>query len=196
MAAGISSAGASQSGDMMHDLKSGKLLGASPKKQLKAQLVGIAAGVLFVVPIFYLFTQAYELGGDQLPAPAVMSWKGVAEVMSQGIDSLPQYAGWAVLGGLLFGTLIPVLRKFKPSVAPYLPSGLAFGIAFIVHAYYSLTMFMGALLLIWWKKAKPKQAERFVFAVACGLVAGEGLMGIVNAGLTMLGVEPFSWAKF
>lgn len=63
MAAAITGAGASQAADMMQDLKTGRLLGASPRRQFVAQLWGIAAGVLFCVPAYLLVTRAYPIGG-------------------------------------------------------------------------------------------------------------------------------------
>jgi uncharacterized oligopeptide transporter (OPT) family protein len=60
----------SQAGDMCQDFKTGHLLGTSPRKQLMAQLVGVPFGALIAVPIFALFTAAYPLGSNQLPAPA------------------------------------------------------------------------------------------------------------------------------
>jgi uncharacterized oligopeptide transporter (OPT) family protein len=108
--------------------------------------------------------------------------------MSKGFDSLPPFAIEAIIGGLIFGGLIPVIRKAFPKIAPYTPSGLAFGIAFIVPAFYSITMFLGSMALLVWMKSNKEGCERFVFAVACGLVAGEGLAGIVNAVLTILGI--------
>ena len=188
MAASISGAGASQAGDMMQDLKTGKLLGASPRKQLKAQLMGIPAGCVFAVLIFHLFNEVYEFGGKDYPAPAAFAWKAVAELMAKGFDALPPMAGWAMLFGGLFGAGIPILRKVFPKAAPYLPSGLAFGIAFIVQAFYSVTMFIGLLAYLAWKKRNPKAAAVFVFAVASGLIAGEGLMNIVKGILTFLKV--------
>lgn len=183
MCAGITGAGASQAGDMMHDLKSGYLLGASPRGQFKAQLCGIAAGVLFGVPIYLLYDSVYDIGGEtsKLGAPAAVAWKAVAEVLSKGFDELPQHADMAILGGLLFGALIPIIRKLIPKVAPYTPSGLAFGIAFIVQPYFSIPMFLGSMALVIWRNVKPEHCTRFVFAVACGLIAGEGVGGFVNA---------------
>lgn len=267
MAAGIAGAGASQAGDMMQDLKTGKLLGASPRAQFKAQLLGIPFGVVGAVLAFWVFSNQFKpftvdqcevvkpafvsklaeerttlleeavsldaagkakaatakrdlaanksldkLGLDDftakecekpkpehetfykikqkkaLPAPAVKAWKAVAQVVSKGLDQLPKKAHWGALFGLLFGILIPVLRKVFPKASPYLPSGLAFGIAFIVPAFYSITMFLGAMVLSMWRKANPTQAEMLVFPVACGLIAGEGLMGIVNGILAILGI--------
>lgn len=190
MAASISGAGASQAGDMMQDLKTGHLLGASPRKQLIAQLCGIPAGCIFAVLIFYLFKSQYEFGGTDYPAPAAFAWKAVAELMSKGFGALPTNAVWGMVGGAIFGTAMPICKKVFPKSAPYLPSGLAFGIAFIVQAFYSITMFIGLLVYLLWKKKKPKAAELFVFAVASGLIAGEGLMNIVKGLLTFFKVSP------
>ena len=183
MCAGITGAGASQAGDMMHDLKTGYLLGASPRKQFKAQLCGIAAGVVFGVPIYLLYDSVYNIGApdSKLGAPAAVAWKAVAEVLSKGFEHLPAHAEWAIIGGLIFGAIIPIIRKIAPKIAPYTPSGLAFGIAFIVQPYYSIAMFLGSMALVAWRNVKPEHSKRFVFAVACGLIAGEGIGGFVNA---------------
>ena len=188
MAAAITGAGASQAGDMMQDLKTGHLLGASPRKQFIAQLFGICAGVLFVVPVYNIFTAGYELGGDKLPAPAAMAWKAMAELLAKGLDALPPQAGMAVLVATIVGIAIPLLRKVD-GIKDWIPSGLAMGIAFIIPAYYSLVMFYGMVAWFIWKRSNPTAVEKFNFALASGLVAGEGLMGIVNAVLTILGVE-------
>jgi uncharacterized oligopeptide transporter (OPT) family protein len=184
MAAAITGAGASQAGDMMQDLKTGHLLGASPRKQFLAQLVGIAAGVIFCIPIYKLFDTVHDIGdleGD-FPAPAAHAWKAMAELLSQGFDALPPMATYAVAGGLAFGALMSVLNKHGPKVIrPYLPSGLAFGIAFIVPAYYAVAMFLGSLVLVIWQKTSASSAKKLSFAVASGLVAGEGLMGVVTS---------------
>lgn len=189
MAAAITGSGASQAGDMMQDLKTGYLLGASPRGQFKAQLIGILAGVLFCVPIYLLFDTAYDIGGEKLPAPAAHAWKAMAVLLSKGFGALPHNAPLAVGAGAAFGSLMAVVNKLGPkALTKWLPSGLAFGIAFIVPAYYSVAMFIGAVLFQLWTSRDPDGAKRLGFSVASGLIAGEGLMGIVNAGLTLLGV--------
>ena len=191
MAAAITGAGASQAGDMMQDLKTGYLLGASPKKQFKAQCFGIFAGVFFAVPIYKLFDRAYTIGEGNIPAPAAHAWKAMAQVLSQGLNALPAHALEAVALACLLGAILPILKKVK-SLAPYLPSGLAMGIAFIVPAYYSVAMCVGSLFLVYWLKKNRSQCEALAIAVASGLVAGEGLMGVVTAVLTILGVPTLS----
>ncbi len=187
MAAGITGAGASQSGDIMHDLKAGRLLGATPRKQFIAQLFGIGAGVFFCVPAYLLVTKAYEIGGTQLPAPAAQAWRAMAELLAKGFDALPPMATTAVVYGVIFGALLPILRRSK-ALAPYVPSGLAFGIAFIIPAFYAIPFFIGAMGLVIWRRLSPNTAERLAFAVASGCIAGEGLFGIVKAAMTLLGV--------
>ncbi|MFK7930978.1 MAG: OPT family oligopeptide transporter, partial [Myxococcota bacterium] len=202
MAAAITGSGASQAGDMMQDLKTGYLLGASPRKQFLAQLVGIAAGIIVCVPAYLLFDAAYDIGGvnqdienplKALPAPAAHAWKGFAELLSNGIDSLPEGALYAVFAGLALGVVLPILRLVLPKAAKgWVPSGLAMGIAFIVPAYYCIVMFIGSMFLVGWQRVNKKGAAAMAFAVASGLVAGEGLMGIVSAILQILGV-PNLW---
>jgi len=187
MSAAIAGAGASQAADMMQDLKTGHLLSASPRAQFKAQLVGILAGVFFCVPIYKLFDTAYDIGSAELPAPAAHAWKAMAELLSQGLEALPPHSETAVAIGFLVGILIPVLRKYS-RLGYFLPSGMAFGIAFIVPAYYSIAMFIGSILLVIWQKKRPASADMLAFPVASGLIAGEGLMGIVAAILTLLGL--------
>jgi putative OPT family oligopeptide transporter len=187
MAAGITGAGASQSADMMQDLKAGRMLGAAPRKQFIAQLFGIAAGVVFCVPVYYFLTGAYDIGGDKLPAPAALAWKAMAEVLTQGLGALPPNAAPAALGGILFGASLPLLRKSN-KLAPYVPSGLAFGISFIIPAYYAMVIFFGSMALVLWRYLNPESVKRLSFAVASGFIVGGGLMGLVKAGMTLLGV--------
>lgn len=191
MSAGITNGGASQAGDMMQDLKTGYLLGASPRKQLVAQLIGVIAGVIFVIPVYRLFTKVHELGSDDVPAPAAMAWKAMAELLTKGLSALPPHAGLAVAIAATVGIILPILRRIE-SIKPYVPSGLAIGIAFIVPAFNSLVMFFGLVIWLVWKWGWPDSAEKYTFAVASGLIAGEGLIGIVRAGLSMAGVQPLT----
>ncbi len=191
MAAAITGGGASQAADMMQDLKTGHLLGASPRKQLVAQLVGNCAGVLFAVPAYMLITSGYELGGTDLPAPAAQAWKAMAELLAEGFEALPQMAPQALLIAACIGAVLPLLRR-SPTLRPYIPNGLALGIAFIIPPYYSLVMFYGLVAWYIWRWINPAAVEKLSYAVAAGLIAGEGLMGIVNAALTILGVKPLT----
>ncbi|MBR9804093.1 OPT family oligopeptide transporter [bacterium] len=187
LAAAITSGGASQAADMMQDLKTGKLLGASPRKQFFAQLAGICVGILFAIPVFYLFTTAYELGSEELPAPAALAWKAMAELLNQGPEALPPFAIQAIVIASIAGFVLAGLQRIS-AIKSYVPSGLALGIAFIIPAFYSLVMFYGLVVWLIWRAISPGSADKFTYAVASGLIAGEGLMGIVNAILTLMDI--------
>lgn len=189
MSAAITGAGASQAADMMQDLKTGYLLGASPKKQFKAQCLGIFVGILFAIPIYKLFDSAYTIGDEAIPAPAAHAWKAMAELLSVGVEAMPTHSFKAVIIACIVGVVLSLLKKVE-GLRNYLPSGLAMGIAFIVPAYYSIAMCVGSIALIMWQKKNADHCKAFAFSVASGLVAGEGLMGIITAALTLLGIKP------
>lgn len=188
MAAAITGAGAAQAADMMQDLKTGRLLGASPRKQFFAQLIGIAAGVFFCVPAYMLFKSAYEIGGEKMPAPAAHAWRAMAEVLAKGFEALPPGALEIAFIALCAGALLPVLRRINV-IKTWVPSGLAMGIAFIIPAFYSLALFLGVAVWMVWRAVSPSSNKKLDFAVASGLLVGESLMGILNAGLTIGGID-------
>jgi len=196
MGAAITGSGASQAADMMQDLKTGRMLGAMPRKQILAQFFGIAAGILVVVPIYALFDTVHDIGGAEsdYPAPAAHAWRAMAEVLGQGFDALPTGAEIAALAGLAFGAMVPIVRKFAGPYGKYVPSGLAFGIAFIVPAKYPLAMFLGSMMLVAWRKLTPLMCAALVFAVASGLIAGDGVTNVLTALLELLG-QWMGWVK-
>jgi OPT family oligopeptide transporter len=189
MAAAITAGGASQAADMMQDLKTGYLLNASPRKLLLAQLGGVVSGVIFAVPVFIILTSVWELGGTQLPAPAGFAWKAMAELLKEGLDALPPHAELVSAVAAVFGAMLPCLRRFA-AIQPYVPSGLAFGIGFITPPDAPICMMLGLVILVVWKFINSKSAENLNYAVASGLIAGEGLMGIVIALLALLEIGP------
>jgi uncharacterized oligopeptide transporter (OPT) family protein len=195
MAAAVTGAGASQAADMMQDLKTGRMLGASPRKQMIAQCFGILAGIPIVCGVYKIFEATQDIGGatSQYGAPAAHAWKAVAEVMSNGIGSMPPGTQTAAIFGLALGILFPLIRKFSPKrVKSYIPSGLAFGIAFIVMPYDSMTMFIGSMLYLVWRMCSPKQCAALMFAVASGLLVGEGVVNVLTSGTELV----LSYADF
>jgi len=191
MAAGITSAGASQAGDMMQDLKTGRMLGAAPRKQFIAQCLGILSGIPIATGVYTLYSNVYDIGFDEVnaPAPAAHAWKAMSELLAKGFEALPQGAGLAVAIAGIVGLLLPVVRKILPEAQRGLvPSGLAMGIAFIVPAYYSVAIFLGCVVFGIWKRRSPEQHAGLAFAVASGVVAGDALMNIPKAVLSYLNV--------
>ncbi|KAK3254676.1 hypothetical protein CYMTET_36117 [Cymbomonas tetramitiformis] len=186
MTAAVAAAGASQAGDLCQDFKTGLLLRTSPRKQFLAQLVGIPIGVAVSVPIYKLYEVAYSFGSHELPAPAAQAWKAVAQVLSEGPHALPPHAISALLAGLAVGAILPILTVLvNQQWRPYFPSGTAVGIAFIVVPEQSVAIFHGAMIVVIWRYFHASNCDRDSFCVASGLLAGAGIMGVVNAVLTL-----------
>jgi uncharacterized oligopeptide transporter (OPT) family protein len=167
------------------------MLKVSIRKQVFAQLIGVIAGVFASAAVYRLLTAAYEVPGEDLPGPAVLTWYTMAKVLGEGIQvtfsKLPG-ALWAAAAGGLLGIVITLLGKVK-SVKKWLPSPVAFGIAFVVPAFNSITMWMGAIIIYMIERKNPDWVERYSPSLASGLIAGEGLMMVVIAVLLIMGVK-------
>lgn len=182
MAAAITAAGASQAGDLMHDLKAGYMLKVSIRKQVITQLIGVIVGVFAAAATFRVLTVVYEIPGREFPGPAVFAWYKMAEILAVGLDALPAGALWGAAVGGLLGIALPLLGKFGPKwVKRWLPSPVAFGIAFMVPAVYAIGMWLGAVLTQWYNKRHPVRVEKYGAALASGFIAGEGLMMVAFA---------------
>jgi OPT family oligopeptide transporter len=189
MTANITAGACSHAGDLLTDLKSGYLLGAKPRQQFLAQFFGVLAGTVAVVPVFFLLVpDASVLGTDQWPAPAAQVWRGVAELLAKGVSALHPTARIGLVIGSLVGIAIPLLELAFPKAKKFIPSATGLGLAFTITGYYSISMFIGALLALALHKAKPKMAEEYVVPVSSGIIAGESLMGVLIALLVVAGV--------
>jgi OPT family oligopeptide transporter len=189
MTANITAGSCSHAGDLLTDLKSGYLLGAKPRQQFIAQFFGVLAGAVVVVPVFFLLVpDASVLGTDKWPAPAAQVWRGVAELLAKGVSALHPTARIGLLIGALVGIILPLLEMAFPKAKKFIPSPTGLGLAFTITGYYSVSMFLGALLALGLHKARPKMAEEYVVPVSSGIIAGESLMGVLIALLVVAGV--------
>ncbi|HNT26956.1 MAG TPA: OPT family oligopeptide transporter [bacterium] len=178
MAASITADAAGASADLLTGLKCGYLLGANPRKQFLAQFIGVFAGTLVVVPVFYIIVPGPEVLGTQMfPAPAAQIWASVAKLLSEGLDALSISIRWSILAGAIVGVVIPLIDRFLPKLSRFTPSAMGIGLAFTVPFAMCLSMFFGALivLIISWKK---KDWEERIVPAASGLIAGESLAGV------------------
>ena len=113
------------------------------------------------------------------PAPAVATWKAVAETLTSGLGSISQDIRWGMLAGALVGVVLGALEGMATaSRLRWLPGSAALGLAFIIPASISLMMAFGALLAWLFSARWGGLAERFVIVAAAGLVAGESMAGI------------------
>jgi uncharacterized oligopeptide transporter (OPT) family protein len=185
--ANVAGGAAGQSADLLNDFKVGHAIGAPPQPQVVAQFFGILTGSL-VGSLVYLRLvpdPAKMLITDEWPAPAAATWKVVAETLSTGIASIPQSA---VLAVAIAGTVGIAASAIEHRYGPrWLPSMPALGLAMVIPASLSITMFFGSLIAVGMQRWQPTLAQRFLIAAASGLIAGESLSGVARALLGILG---------
>ena len=179
MAASITAGASAHSADLLTDLKSGYLLGGNPRKQTISQLFGVLAGTLVCVPVYAIVVTPEKLGSDELPAPAAKVWQAVAEMFAKGVGALPPHTGKAILIGALIGIMLTLLEEFLPArYRRWVPSPTGLGIAGVIPAFNSLSMFAGAVIASIVARYDAKVDEQYTIPVASGLIAGESLMGV------------------
>lgn len=186
MAAGVTAGAAASAADLLTDLKAGHLLGADPRRQFFAQALGVLVGVLVVVPVFryVLVPDVSALGTAQWPAPAARIWASVATLVGQGLGALPRGALVAVLVATVVATALVAAERLRPSWRAWLPSPTGLGLAFVMPATNAISFFIGGLIAQRVVARRPASMATTVIPIASGLIAGESLMGIVEALLT------------
>lgn len=190
MAANVTGGIGLHAADLLTTLKTGWLLGASPRVQFYAQLFGVAAGAAVVVPAFnILIPDPSVLGSTDWPAPSCVVWAGVSQAFADGLDKLGLEAQRGILVGLGLGAALALAEKLAPKRArAWVPSPAGLGIAMVVPGANSVAMFLGALAAFLLQRWRPDGAGRYVTPVASGLIAGESLMGVGVALLVVAGV--------
>ncbi|PQZ85297.1 MULTISPECIES: OPT family oligopeptide transporter [Pseudomonas] len=190
MSANTAGGAAGQCTDLMNDFKVGKAIGATPHKQVIAQVLGIFIGSIVGVFAYLALIPDPQsmLLTEEWPAPAVATWKAVAMTLSHGLDSLSASIRWAIAIGGVVGIVLGVLDSTLPAHrARYLPSAAALGLAFVLPASVSLMMALGAILT-WLVSCRwPSITERFAITAAAGLIAGESVTGVGASLWAMLG---------
>ncbi len=190
MSANVTGGAASQTGDLLHDMKTGLLLGASPRRQAIAQFFGTLSGALIGSAAYLVLVRDAKtmLLTDEWPAPAVASWKAVAELFAKGLAAMPPGALTAMWIGAVAGIVLAILEKrLPPALAKWVPSPSSMGLGFVIPAYQGFSMLLGASLALLVGKRSPTWAERFLIVLASGFIAGESLTGVGIALHKMLG---------
>ncbi len=190
MTANITGGAAGQCADMMHDLKTGALVGATPRLQIYAQALGVLTGSLAGAAVYLILVPdpAGMLMTPEWPAPAVATWKAVAEVLSAGLSAIPEGAVPAMAIAAVLGLILGAADRLLPEqAARFLPSAPAAGVAFVIPAWNSISLCLGAVIAGLAMRLRPGWTERYGTALAAGLVAGESLIGVGLALARMAG---------
>ncbi|MGI5963939.1 MAG: OPT family oligopeptide transporter [Lawsonibacter sp.] len=167
-------------GDTSQDLKTGFLVGATPRKQQIGELIGVVVSAVAIGAILYLLSMAWGgYGTDALPAPQAMLMKMIVEGVMGG--NLP----WnLVFAGVFIAIVVEVLG------IPVLP----FAIGLYLPIYLSVPMMLGGALRWFLEKRKYTSEKDRTNTVqsgvlySSGLIAGEGIVGILLAVLAIIPV--------
>ena len=168
------------SGDTSQDLKTGYLLGATPKKQQIGEIIGVVASALAIGGTLYLLDAAWGFGGEELSAPQASLMKMIIEGVME--NNLP----WGlVFTGVFIAVVIEVLG------IPVLP--FAIGVYLPVHL--NACIMVGGIVRLFFdrmKKREEAEKNRIVndgILFCSGMIAGEGLVGILLALFAVFGID-------
>ena len=166
-------------GDTSQDLKTGYLLGATPKKQQMGELVGVVASALAIGGTLFLLDTAWGFGSDELAAPQATLMKLIIEGVMEG--NLP----WAlVFTGVFISVAIELIG------IPVLP----FAIGIYLPVQLNACIMVGGLIRLGLDKMKKEEEEKAKIVndgilFCSGMIAGEGLVGILLALLAVFGLD-------
>ena len=166
-------------GDTSQDLKTGYLLGATPKKQQIGEVVGVIAAAFAIGGTLYLLDSAWGFGSEQLGAPQATLMKLIIEGVMEG--NLP----WALV---FIGVFIAVVVEVVG--IPVLP----FAIGVYLPVQLNACIMVGGLIRLALDKLKRNEEEKKAIVndgilFCSGMIAGEGLVGIVLALLAVFGID-------
>ncbi len=155
-----------QATDLMLDLKTGYLVGATPRKQQIAQLLGTWLGPIVIMILIYVLHDAYKLGSERLPAPQGQALASMISGILGGEVPVQKYVAGAGLGALLSASGVGGL-------------GVLVGLGFYLPFNIVLTYSLGTVLRLFTDaKLGHRYADDVGIPVAAGLIVGEALVGV------------------
>ena len=178
------------SNDNLQDLKTGQLVGATPWKQQVALIIGVVFGSLVIPPILQVMLNGFGFQGmegageDALAAPQAALMSSVASgIFDSSLDWNLIFIGMAI--GAVLIIIDELLRKFTDK---YSLSPLAAGMGMYLPAALTIVIPIGAILGTFYdkwaaKQSHPEFAKRMGTLLATGLIVGESLFGVINAGI-------------
>ncbi|EER42249.1 oligonucleotide transporter [Histoplasma capsulatum var. duboisii H88] len=167
LAGAVSEAGALQAGDMMQDLKTGHLLGASPKAQFYGQLIGSLFGAVASAAVYKLYITVYDVPGPMFQVPTAYVWIFTARLVTG--QGLPEMA-WqtATIAGVVFAVITVVrimgAKHGKDGASapwrPWIPGGIAVAVGMYNVPSFTLARAIGGVIVLWWGWVERRQQEQ------------------------------------
>ncbi|MEY2734321.1 MAG: hypothetical protein RL340_1380 [Gemmatimonadota bacterium] len=190
----------SNAANLLSDIKPGYMLGAKPRQQAIGHVIGIFAGAVASTPLFFLLFLPKGADGTRSPAtlvseqfamPSALQWKGVADLITNGISRLPTSAIWAMCVAAVLAVLFETLRIRTKGRFPL--SAVSIGLGVVLPPESCFAMWAGAMLFWWQGSRNPAAGSRAhaiwvegAESVCAGLISGAALVGIGNAILNAL----------
>jgi putative OPT family oligopeptide transporter len=167
------------SGDTSQDLKTGYLLGSTPKKQQIGEVIGVVASAFAIGGVLYLLDAAWGFGSEQLGAPQATLMKMIIEGVMD--SNLP----WGlVFVGVVLALVVELLG------IPVLP----FAIGVYLPVQLNACIMVGGVIRLFFDKMKKEEKEKEEIITdgvlyCSGMIAGEGLVGILLAVFAVVGID-------
>jgi uncharacterized oligopeptide transporter (OPT) family protein len=198
--AGMTGEIAANSANLLSDIKPGYMLGAKPRQQAVGHVIGIFAGAIACVPLFFLLFLPPDANGvrstaamvsDQFAFPAALQWKGVAELIAKGLTALPYSAIVSMVVAAVSAAAIEIARIATKNRFPL--SAVSIGLGVVLPPEATFAMWVGAM--VFWLMGRPyptKGTRGHEFwveglePICAGLISGAALMGIGNAIVNVL----------
>jgi uncharacterized oligopeptide transporter (OPT) family protein len=146
------------------------------------QIFGALIGAAVVVPTYMLIVAAYPLGSETMPAPAALAWKATAEAAAGAAPFSEPLVLYTTIAAGLLGVVLTI--HARPS-RWWLPSPTAIGAAFVLPASSTAAMLLGAVVFGLTTRIRPAWGEAHAASLAAGGIAGESLVGLLLATLTL-----------
>ena len=198
--AGMTGEIASNSANLLSDIKPGYMLGGKPRQQAIGHVIGIFAGAIACVPLFFLLFLPPDANGvrstaamvsDQFAFPAALQWKGVAELIAKGLTALPYSAIVSMIVAAVSAAAIEIARIATKGRFPL--SSVSIGLGVVLPPEATFGMFVGALVFWLMGRRYPTKGTRGhefwvegLEPICAGLISGAALMGIGNAIVNVL----------
>jgi putative OPT family oligopeptide transporter len=185
-------------GDVTQSLKTGQLIGSTPKYLQISMFIGVIVAAVVIAPTLTVLHSAYVIGSENLPAPQAFAMKGIVEGIFEG------RMNWLmVLFGMELAVLLIILKKpvLPIAIGLYLPFSLTIPIMLggIVHHLVDRAVdnkYSYTLSSLGDEKAQKSRMEKIKERVhnkgvlfSSGLIAGEALMGIILAVFVVNGLS-------
>ena len=163
----------SQATDLMLDMKTGYLVGATPRMQQLGQFAGAWLGPIVIIILIYILHSAFGLGSDELPAPQGQALASMVQGITGGDVPMEKYGAGALLGGLLSAMMTGL--------------GITVGLGFYLPFNIVLTYSLGTLLReVADRKMGTHWSDNKGIPIAAGLIVGEALVGVGDAVLRII----------